>query len=66
MKISELNEMSQGELAAKVDAMEKDLFKLKFQHGIRQLENTSKLSLLKKDIARVNTVLSMKQKNASN
>jgi len=44
--------------------MEKDFFKLKFQHSIRQLENTSKLSLLKKDIARANTVLSMKQKNA--
>lgn len=64
MKISELREMSQGELAAKVVAMEKELFKLKFQHGIRQLENTSKLSLLKKDIARVNTVLNQKQKNA--
>lgn len=64
MKIFELSELSQGELADKVVAMEKDLFKLKFQHGIRQLENTSKLSLLKKDIARVNTVLTMKQKNA--
>jgi len=64
MKISELNEMTQGELADKADAMEKELFKLKFQHGIRQLENTSKLSLLKKDIARVNTVLTLKQHNS--
>lgn len=64
MKIAELLELTQGELLSKADAMEKDLFKLKFQHGIRQLENTAKLSLLKKDIARVNTVLTTKQKNA--
>jgi len=63
MKIAELFELTQGELLAKANAMEKELFKLKFQHGIRQLENTSKLSLLKKDIARVNTVFTMKKKN---
>ena len=64
MKTAELHELTQGELEAKAVALEKDLFKLKFQHGIRQLENTAKLSMLKKDIARVNTVLTMKQKNA--
>jgi large subunit ribosomal protein L29 len=64
MKISELRELSQGELVFKVVVMEKDLFKLKFQHGIRQLENTAKLPLLKQDIARVKTVISQKSKNA--
>lgn len=64
MKISELRELSQGELVFKVEVMEKDLFKLKFQHGIRQLENTAKLPLLKQDIARVKTVISQKSKKA--
>lgn len=63
MKIAELHELSQGELALKVEALEKDLFKLKFQHGIRQLENTARLPMLKKDIARVKTVISQKQHN---
>lgn len=64
MKISEIKELSQTELVSKVASMQKDLFKLKFQHGIRQLEDTSKLSLIKKDIARINTVLTMKRSNA--
>lgn len=60
MKYSELVELDKAELVAKVESLEKDLFKLKFQHSIRQIEDTSKISLLKKDIARVNTAISMK------
>lgn len=56
MKISEIKELTEGEIAAKVIAMETELFKLKFQHGIRQLDNTAKLSLIKKDIARLKTI----------
>jgi len=63
MKISELNELSTDELVSKVLTLEKDLFKLKFQHGIRQLENTAKLSLIKKDLARVKTVVQQKINN---
>lgn len=63
MKIAELHELSTGELSSKVEAMEKELFKIKFQHGIRQLENTARLPLLKKDIARVKTVINQKKNN---
>lgn len=63
MKYSDLIELGKVELDAKVISMEKELFKLKFQHSIRQIENTSKISLLKKDIARVNTAITMKQNN---
>lgn len=63
MKISALRELTQDELEVRVQALEKDLFKLKFQHGIRQLENTAKLPLLKKDIARVKTLMSLKRKD---
>ena len=64
MKTSELNELSHDELVSKVAAMKNDLFKLKFQHGIRQLENTARLPLLKQDIARVKTLISQKLKQA--
>lgn len=60
MKYSDLVELNKAELVAKVELLEKDLFKLKFQHSIRQIEDTSKISLLKKDIARVNTAINMK------
>ncbi|MDD5758748.1 MAG: 50S ribosomal protein L29 [Desulfobulbaceae bacterium] len=60
MKYSELIELDKAELVVKAELLEKDLFKLKFQHSIRQIEDTSKISLLKKDIARVNTAINMK------
>jgi large subunit ribosomal protein L29 len=63
MKYSELIELGEDALAVRVDNMERELFKLKFQHSIRQIENTSKISILKKDIARVNTAINMKQTN---
>ena len=63
MKNSELIGLGKVELDAKVISLEKELFKLKFQHSIRQIENTSKISLLKKDIARVNTAINLKQNN---
>lgn len=61
MKNSELNELNKNELKSKVISLENELFKLKFQHSIRQIENTAKISLLKKDIARANTLINMKQ-----
>jgi large subunit ribosomal protein L29 len=57
MKIVEIRELSQGELEVKIASIEKDLFKLRFQHGIRQLENTSRLSMLKRDIAKLKTII---------
>jgi len=61
MKISEIKEMTNAEIVMKVESVEKELFKLKFQHGIRQLDNTAKLSMLKKDIARLKTIAQQKQ-----
>ena len=63
MKNSDLLELGVVELNAKMISLEKELFKLKFQHSIRQIENTSKITLLKKDIARVNTAITVKQNN---
>ncbi len=61
MKVKELRDMSLEDLNAKVADIREDLFKLKFQHGIRRLENPARLGQLKKEIARVLTVVAEKQ-----
>jgi len=62
MKASELRELSVDDLMAKENDLVEELFKLRFQHGIRPLENTAKLGQLKKDIARVKTLAGEKRK----
>lgn len=62
MKSKELRELSGEDLTVKEKELSEELFKLKFQHGIRPLENTAKLRQLRKDIASVKTVLSAKRK----
>ncbi len=59
---SKLREMSTEELAAKERDLREDYFKLKFQHGVGQLENTGRLSQARKDIARVMTAKNTKKK----
>lgn len=61
MKISEIRELSDEALVKKVNELSEERFKLNFQHGIRPLENTAKLQELKKDIARVKTVIREKE-----
>ena len=63
MKISELRELSAEDLKNKEKALREDLFKLKFKHGIRRLENPARLSQLRKEIARVKTVIVEKTSN---
>ena len=62
MKAAELRAMSLQELESKLKELKAELFNLRFQHAINQLENPHKLVEVKKDIARVMTVLN--QKNA--
>ena len=57
MKASSFREMSASELTTKLDDLKKELFNLKFQHSTNQLENPQRIVAVKKDIARVNTVL---------
>ena len=63
MKVNEIRELSQDALSAKVRELSEELFRIKFQHSIRPLENTSKIRLLKKDIAKVKTILKEKLSN---
>ncbi|MDT8419127.1 MAG: 50S ribosomal protein L29 [Desulfuromonas sp.] len=60
MKASELNEMKVEELQTKADELQQELFNLRFQLHTGHLENTARLSQIKKDVARVKTVLNQK------
>ena len=62
MKAAELRTMSVEALEEKLKELKTELFNLRFQHAINQLENPHKIADVKKDIARVMTVLN--QKNA--
>lgn len=62
MKANEIREMTVEELNTKLTELKKELFNLRFQHAVNQLENPHKISEVKRDIARVMTVL--KEKNA--
>ena len=57
MKASALRELSTIELEKKLDDLKKELFNLKFQHSTNQLENPQRIVAVKKDIARVNTLI---------
>ena len=57
MKASDLKNMSVDDLAVKSSELTQKLFNLRFQLHTGRLENTAKISAIKKDIARVNTVL---------
>ena len=60
MKATELRELSKEQLEAKLKELKSELFTLRFQHAINQLENPHKLVDVKRDIARVMTVMSEK------
>ena len=55
MKASEIRELSDKELGEKLRDLKAELFNLRFQHAITQLDNPKRLSDVKKDIARVKT-----------
>lgn len=57
MKASELRDMKPLELNKKLGELKAELFNLRFQHAINQLENPQRITAVKRDIARVKTVL---------
>ncbi len=57
MKATEIRELSNEELMKKLEEFKSELFVLRFQNETGQLENPMKINLIKKDIARVKTVL---------
>jgi len=61
MKSKELRQLSEGELLVKEKELGEELFNLRFQHATGQLENVMRIPQIKRDIARVKTVLKEKE-----
>ena len=57
MKANEIRELSAEELNAKLGDLKKDLFNLRLQHAINQLDNHNKIAEVKRDIAKVKTII---------
>lgn len=57
MKVQELRDKSTDELNAQLVSLKKDLFFLRMQHATNQLDNPLKIQSVKRDIARVKTIL---------
>jgi len=62
MKIQDIREIKTPELIKQIEEEKKNLTDLKFAHQLKQLTNTSKLKMLKKDIAKMLTVLNERSK----
>ena len=63
-KAKEIVNLSDAELNAKLQELKTELFNLRFRHASGQLENPLSINLVKKDIARVNTVIRARQLKA--
>ena len=61
MKANEVRKLSGAELEAKLVELKKDLFNLRLQHATNQLENPGRIAEVKKDIARVKTIIREQQ-----
>ena len=63
MKAKELRQLSEGELLVKDKELSEELFNLRFQHATGQLENVMRIPQVKRDIARLKTILKEKSLN---
>ena len=63
MKANEIRKMSAAELEAKLVELKKDLFMLRMQHATNQLDNPMQIAAVKKDIARIKTIIREKETN---
>ncbi len=61
MKANEIRELSPAELNEKLASLKAELFNLRFQHAVNQLDNPIRLKDVKKDIARVKSVIREKE-----
>jgi large subunit ribosomal protein L29 len=63
MKARELKDLTAEELLKKKKDAKEEVFNLRFQHSTGQLENTARMKLIKRDIARIETILKEKELN---
>ena len=65
MKIKELREFTDEELKQKIDDFMEELFNLRFQKGLNRLENPLRIKVVKKDIAKIKTLLTEREKSGT-
>ncbi len=65
MKASEIRKMTKAERNEKLASLKKDLFFLRMQHATNQLDNPLKIAEVKRDIARVKTIIREQQTAAA-
>lgn len=63
MKTKELKDLTVEELLKKKKDVKEEVFNLRFQHSTGQLENTARMKLVKRDVARIETILKEKELN---
>jgi large subunit ribosomal protein L29 len=61
MKVDELRELEEDQLADRMKTARRELYELRFKHAVGQLENSSQISKVRHDIARIMTVLSERE-----
>ena len=64
-EIKKIREMSEAERGEKLESLKKDLFFLRMQHATNQLDNPVKIAEVKRDIARVKTIIREQQTAAA-
>lgn len=64
MTALDIRKLNDQEINAKIKELKAELFDLRFQQAVGQLENTAKLGKIKKEIARMKTVLSERKEGA--
>ncbi|MCX5818039.1 MAG: 50S ribosomal protein L29 [Proteobacteria bacterium] len=63
MKAKELKDLTAEELLKKKKDVKEEVFNLRFQHSTGQLENTARMKLVRRDVARIETILKEKELN---
>ena len=64
-EIAKIREMSVEEMNARLDALKKELFSLRFQHAINQLDNPMRMKAVKKEIAIIKTIMRENELNGA-
>ena len=63
MKMNELREFTNEELEQKINDLKEEMFNLRFQKELNRLENQMRLKVVQKDIARILTLMTERQKS---
>ncbi len=65
MKAGDVRAKTDDELSSQVDVLGKEIFNLRFQRANGQLENTARVRQVRRDIARIKTILGERRRKAS-